>query len=229
VGGGIVFVPGLVYVAGWDIRSAVAASLVIIIFSALSGTIRNARGTDSVEWRTAALLSAAVSPSALIGVFVSRISAESLIQTFFAFLLFALAYPVASGGITPRQFGRRTPIPAVLVAGVVIGTISGLLGIGGGIMLVPLMVVSFGMNSKPAVSTSLAVVLFTAVVGAVGYVATGFDDFVELPPLILGSIAGAWVGVRMREVAPEKVVRRGFAAFMVVVAARVLAEAAGLF
>src|SRR5215208_89024 len=43
VGGGIVFVPALVYVAGWDIKEAVAASFVIIVFSSLSGTIRSAR------------------------------------------------------------------------------------------------------------------------------------------------------------------------------------------
>ena len=49
VGGGIVFVPGLVYAAGWQIQEAVAASLVIIIFSSLSGTIRNARSEDPVD------------------------------------------------------------------------------------------------------------------------------------------------------------------------------------
>ena len=57
VGGGIAFVPGLLYVGGWNIQDAVAASLVIIIFSSLSGTIRNARSADPVNWRVAGLLS----------------------------------------------------------------------------------------------------------------------------------------------------------------------------
>src|ERR687896_2442355 len=74
VGGGIVFVPGLVYAGGWEIKEAVAASLVIIVFSSLSGTIRNARSADPVNWRVAGLLSLAVAPSALIGVLVSRVS-----------------------------------------------------------------------------------------------------------------------------------------------------------
>src|SRR5215212_11515756 len=74
VGGGIVFVPALVYVAGWDIKEAVAASLVVIVFSSLSGTLRNAWSEDPVDWRTAALLSATVAPASLIGVFVSNIS-----------------------------------------------------------------------------------------------------------------------------------------------------------
>lgn len=228
VGGGIVFVPGLVYIAGWDIRAAVAASLVIIIFSALSGTVRNARSPDPPDWRLAGLLSLAVAPAALIGVFISRISAESLVQTAFALLLLALAYPISRGGIRPRQPTRRIPLPLVAVAGVGIGALSGLLGIGGGLMLVPLMVLTFGAKAKSAVSTSLAIVLATSIVGAGGYIATGFDDFIGLPPLVGGAMVGAWAGVHLRDRLPEQAVRRGFAAFMVIVALRILAEASGL-
>ena len=67
VGGGIVFVPGLVYVGGWSIKEAVAASLVIIIFSSLSCTIRNAKSPDLVHWRGAVILSIAVAPALHIG------------------------------------------------------------------------------------------------------------------------------------------------------------------
>src|SRR3990170_4636823 len=78
VGGGIVFVPGLVYVLGWDIREAVAASLVIVVFSSLSGTIRNQRSGDPTDWRSAAVLAAAVAPETLIGVYVSTASPETV-------------------------------------------------------------------------------------------------------------------------------------------------------
>ena len=60
VGGGAVFVPALVYAAGWSISEAVAASLVIIIFSALSGTLRSMRSEAPVNWRAAALFSSTV-------------------------------------------------------------------------------------------------------------------------------------------------------------------------
>ncbi|HEX5914986.1 MAG TPA: TSUP family transporter, partial [Rubrobacter sp.] len=87
VGGGIVFVPGLLYVGGWNIQDAVAASLVIIVFSSLSGTIRNARSSDPVNWRVAGLLSLAVAPSTLIGVLISRVSPEVVVKVAFATLL----------------------------------------------------------------------------------------------------------------------------------------------
>lgn len=227
VGGGIIFVPGLVYVGGWPIREAVAASLVIIVFSALSGTLRNARSEDPVDWRAAGLLSLTVAPSSLIGVAISRVSPEVLVEVAFSLLLLALAYPTARGRGDYAEGGRKIPLPLVLLAGVGIGTISALVGVGGGVMLVPLMVLGLGIGVKTAVSTSLAVVLAMAVVGATGYIVTGFDDLLSLPPLVVGAIVGAWLGVRVRDPLPERALRIGFGFFMVVVALRTLAGALG--
>src|ERR671917_1162117 len=84
VGGGAVFVPALVYAAGWDISEAVAASLVIIVFSALSGTLRSMRSEAPVDWKAAALFSLAVAPSSLIGVAVSGFFSERVTQLVFA-------------------------------------------------------------------------------------------------------------------------------------------------
>lgn len=230
VGGGIIFVPGLILAGGWRIQEAVAASLVIIVFSALSGTIRNARSEDPVDWRMAGLLSLTVAPSSLIGVYISKISPETVVQICFAVLLLALAYPTARGGGSAIAVpGKKLPLPLVLLAGVGVGTLSGLLGIGGGVMLVPLMVLGFGVGVKPAVSTSLAVVLATAFVGASGYLLTGFDRILGLPPLVVGAIVGAWIGVHVRDPLPEDKLRIGFGVFMVVVAIRIGGQALGIF
>lgn len=229
VGGGIIFVPGLVYVGGWEIKEAVAASLVIIVFSALSGTIRNARSADPVNWRAAGLLALTVAPSSLIGVAISRVSPDVVVEVAFSLLLLALAYPTARGRPDFDEGSKKIPLPLVLVAGVGIGTMSALVGVGGGVMLVPLMVLGLGIAVKTAVSTSLAVVLAMAVVGATGYILTGFDDLLALPPLVVGAIVGAWAGVRVRDPLPERALRVGFGVFMVVVAIRTLARALGWF
>lgn len=232
VGGGIVFVPGLMYAGGWHIQEAVAASLVIIVFSSLSGTLRNARSSDPVDWRVAGLLSLAVAPSSLIGVFISRVSPDMVVEVAFATLLIALAYPTARGGGEYDGNRKSIPLPLVFLAGIFTGTLSGLVGVGGGVVMVPLMVLGMGLSTKKAVSTSLAVVMFTGIIGAAGYVATGFRDpqyLLSLPPLILGSIIGAPLGVRIRDWLPENVVRIGFGVFMVIVALRLFGEALGLF
>lgn len=230
IGGGIIFVPGLIYAGGWPIQEAVAASLVIIVFSSLSGTIRNTWSDNPVDWRKAGLLSLTVAPSSLIGVYISRISPEVVVQVAFAVLLLALAYPTARGGSSAFSGeGRSIPVPVALLAGVGVGTISALVGIGGGVMLVPLLVLGFGAEVKTAVSTSLAVVLALALVGAAGYLLTGFEDILTLPPLVVGAIVGAWIGVRIRDPFPEDKLRIGFAIFMVVVAFRLLGQSAGIF
>ncbi len=231
VGGGIVFVPGLIYVGGWSIKEAVAASLVIIIFSSLSGTVRNAKSTDPVDWRVAGILSLAVAPASLIGVAISRVSSETVVEVTFAAILLALAYPTARGRQDFDE-SKKIPIPLVFVAGIFIGTLAGLVGVGGGVVMVPLMVLGMGIRTKQAISTSLAVILFTGLVGGAGYIATGFrgaEELLSLPPLIVGSMIGAPLGVRIRDRLPTGVVRSAFAFFMVVVALRLLSEALGLF
>lgn len=231
VGGGLVFVPGLVYVAGWEIKEAVAASLVIIVFSSLSGTIRNARSEDPVDWRTAGILSLTVAPSSLIGVAISRVSPDTVVELAFATLLIALAYPTAKGRGN-LEAGKKIALPLVFLAGIFIGALSGLVGVGGGVMMVPLMVLGMGLGTKKAVSTSLAVVMATGLIGAAGYIATGFrdpDQLLSLPPLIIGSMVGAPFGVRLRDWMPEAKLRVGFGVFMVIVALRLFSEALGLF
>jgi len=231
VGGGLVFVPGLLFAGGWEIQEAVAASLVIIVFSALSGTIRNARSDDPVDWRTAGILSLTVAPSSLIGVAISRVSPETVVELAFATLLIALAYPTAKGRGN-LESGKKVALPLVFLAGIFIGALSGLVGAGGGVMMVPLMVLGMGLGTKQAVSTSLAVVMFTGLVGAAGYIATGFrdpDQLLSLPPLIIGSMLGAPLGVRLRDWMPEGKLRVGFGVFMVIVALQLFSEALGLF
>jgi uncharacterized membrane protein YfcA len=63
-------------------------------------------------------------------------------------------------------------------------------------------------------------------VGALGYIAIGVVDLAELPPLILGAIVGAWIGVRLRDPLPDRALRIGFAGFMAVTA---IYTAAGAF
>jgi hypothetical protein len=229
VGGGIVFVPALVYVAGWGIKEAVAASLVIIIVASLTGTWRNRNSADPVDWRTAFILASTVAPASLIGVYISRISTPTFVQFAFACILLALAYPTGRGRPNFDENSKKIPVPLVLLCGVFIGALSGLVGVGGGVVMVPLMVLGLGLTTKRAVSTSLAVVMFTGIVASIGYIATGFDEILPLAPLVAGSMVGAVLGVRLRDRTPERALKIGFAVFMVITAFRTLGDATGIF
>jgi uncharacterized membrane protein YfcA len=227
VGGGTVFVPALVYAAGWDIREAVAASLVIIVFSALSGTLRSMRSEAPVNWRAAALFSLTVAPSSLIGVAVSNFFSETLTQVVFAGFLLALAYPTARSGKRYREGIRGSSgshLALALLGGIGAGALAGLIGIGGAVLTVPLLIFGFGLNPKTAISTSLVITLLVGALGAAGYFVAGFDRLSGLPPLIVGSMLGAWPGVRIRERLGEALLQRAFAAYMVLVAALIILD-----
>ncbi|TCJ19878.1 sulfite exporter TauE/SafE family protein [Rubrobacter taiwanensis] len=217
VGGGVFFVPALMFM-GWGITEAVAASLVIIIFSSLSGTLRSYRSGNPIDKRAAMLLSLTVSPSALIGVAISRLAPDYIVEAVFALLLLALAYPTARGSVGAMDAKVEIPTLLVIGAGICIGALSGLVGVGGGILMVPLMILGLNLRPKVAIATSLAVAFFTGVVGAAGYVATGFREFSSLPLLVAGSILGAWLSVRVRNWAPDAALRIGFGIYMVFVA-----------
>ncbi len=229
VGGGGVFVPALVYGAGWNIKEAVAASLVIIVFSALSGAVRSFRSKAPPDMKVAALFACAVAPSTLIGVAISSFSPETLVKVVFASFLLVLAY-LTFRRSSKEDGGMSSVIhPALaLVAGIGIGTLAGLIGIGGAAMMVPLMSLGFGVSMRTAISTSLAVTVAIGVVGSAGYILSGFEEAAGLPPIIIGSIAGAWLGVRLRDLMSETFLQRAFGAFMLVVAARVLLDALGV-
>ena len=231
VGGGTVFVPALVYGAGWSISEAVAASLVVIVFSALSGTLRSMRSEVPVDWKPAALLSLTVAPSSLIGVAASSFFSDTLTQLVFAGFLLALAYPTARSGKRYREGIRGSSgshLAVALLGGIAAGALAGLIGIGGAVLTVPLLIFGFGLNPKTAISTSLVVTLSVGIVGAAGYIAAGFDRLSGLPPLIVGSMIGAWPGVRLRERLPETVLQRAFAAYMIVVAVLMIFDAANV-
>src|SRR5918997_2989898 len=117
IGGAAVFVPSLIYVAGWDTKEAVGASLVITVFTALSGTLRGIRSEDPVSWKTFALLSCVVAPSTLVGVAISHFSPEPLVQLVFATFLLFIAYPTARGRRSQSSEGARKIHPALLLLG----------------------------------------------------------------------------------------------------------------
>ena len=121
VGGAAIFIPALVYVVGWGIKEAVAASLVIIIFASLTGTWRNSKSEDPVHWKTALILSSTVAPATLIGVYISTVSPSVVVEIAFAALLLALAYPTARGRPNFDESSKKIPVPLVLLAGLFIG------------------------------------------------------------------------------------------------------------
>jgi uncharacterized protein len=115
-------------------------------------------------------------------------------------------------------------IEAALV-GVAAGVVAGLLGVGGGALFVPALVIFLGLDQVEAEATSLVAIVPTALVGAAAQ--HRYGNLRLRDGLVVGALAvpGALLGVALANVLPERVVRMAFAALLLVVAGRLAADA----
>src|SRR5699024_5315563 len=100
------------------------------------------------------------------------------------------------------------------------GVLSGLLGVGGGVVLVPLLVLAFGFAQKRAQATSLVAIVLTAASGAIAYVVGGEVLLVPAAGIIVGGILGTFIGGALVHRMSEGQVRTVFAVIMIAVAVR---------
>ena len=114
-------------------------------------------------------------------------------------------------------------MPAALVAliGLAAGVLSGLCGIGGGVIIVPLMILILGFTAHEAAGTSLAALLLpVGLFGAIQYWQAGQVNLLNAALLALGLIIGAYIGARLGLSLPNEVVQRAFGVLLVIVGIR---------
>lgn len=108
---------------------------------------------------------------------------------------------------------RRAVVGAII--GLVAGFLAGLFGVGGGILIVPCLVLVLGLKQRLAHGTSLAAIVPIAVVGVAGYAASGAVDWVAAVILAAGSALGAILGTHGLERLPQRALRLAFSAFLI--------------
>lgn len=112
-----------------------------------------------------------------------------------------------------------------LLSGIVVGIFSGLLGLAGGILLLPILIYGFKMHQKLAQGTSLAVLLPpTGILGFLEYYRAGDADIKLGLFIATGIVGGAWLGARWAQHVPAMTLRRGFAIFLGLVAVKLFFE-----
>jgi len=108
--------------------------------------------------------------------------------------------------------------------GISAGLLSGAFGVGGGIIIVPLLVAFAGLDQKQAAATSLLAILPTAIAGSITYLANGEVDYVAAAFIAAGAIVGAFIGAALLKRIPIAVLRWLFIGMLVVVAVRMFFE-----
>jgi uncharacterized membrane protein YfcA len=223
VGGGILIVPGLVLILGMGQRLAHGTSLAAILPIAISGVAAYALEA-AVDWPAAGLIVAGASGGAVLGTHALRRLSPGFLRILFG--LFLLLTAVQMLIQTPQAAGRGdlevgTAVALVLV-GVLSGTLAGLLGVGGGIVIVPALVILFSVPDAVAKGTSLAVIIPTALVGTLRNLRHGDADLSVAVLVGLLGVASAFAASRVSVGLDPRVSSVLFAGLLVLVAARLL-------
>ena len=211
VGGGFITTPSLILI-GIEETFAIGTVLFMIIFTAISSTIAYARQPGTIEYRTGLLIAVMTVIGALLGSIASSILASEAPQIFrilFGVCLLPIAlkmifFPKRKIGAHEKSeniehddiiwygFERRELRSALF--GLIAGFASGLLGIGGGVVMVPILVHVGKLSMHKAVATSMFIMIATSIAGAAVKITLGqiYPDLAIF--LILGIIIGAQIG-----------------------------------
>src|SRR4051794_36951242 len=113
----------------------------------------------------------------------------------------------------------RTPrsIVSFISIGLLAGLLSGLFGVGGGTVIVPLLVLLLSFNQRLAAGTSLAAIVPTATVGVISYAVSGSVAWIPAIILAAGAVVGAQIGTRLLPRISQSALRWGFVGFLVIV------------
>jgi uncharacterized protein len=129
-----------------------------------------------------------------------------------------------TGPAAPAVGPHRHALLATVVVGIVAGFLSGLFGVGGGILIVPALVLALKMDQRLAHGTSLAAVLPISVASLLTYTAHGNVDWAVALFLTIGAVAGAVLGTRWLHALPERTLGFAFATLLVVTAVRLYVD-----
>lgn len=217
-GGSILTVPVLVYVVGQSPAAAVTTSLAVVGLNAVFGSwLRWRNGT--VQWRSALIFGG-------VGILGATLGSQftHLVPGVILLVLFALLMLVVAGLMlrSPKRPKVDQPIePSWLkvgLAGLGVGILTGFLGVGGGFLIVPALVMLVGLGMGEAIATSLPIIALNSAAGLAGHLGQGGLDWsVTLRFVALGAV-GMAVGITLaRRTSPEGL-RRAFAWFVIGVA-----------
>ena len=210
--------------AHFDQHSAHGTGIVAVAFTALVGVLVYGRGSAIDVSAAFQIVVVALPVTVLAARYSPRVSADRLRRLFGMFVIVAaLILPfrdLLGGGDLVLGGG----LPAMLAIGVVTGVVSGLLGVGGGSVLVPSLVLVTGFPQQLAQGTSLAVILPSSSAGSVAHARVGHVRAKKLPPILLGTLLGSWAGGLAALALPGQTLRIVFSMVLLVMGARFVAS-----
>lgn len=225
-GGSILTVPALVYVLGQPAQAAVTASLVIVgSSSAFGATMR--RGSGSLNLAVALLFGLSGMAAAYLTANLASDIPSVVLMLMFALLMLVVGIMMIARPHVERVEAPRNQPVKVVVVGAAVGALTGVLGVGGGFLIVPALVMLVGLPMSQAVGTSLIVIAMNSVAGLAGHLGGASLDWALIATFALAGFVGTYLGTRLNSRIGAGVLRKGFALFVITLALVLLADNLG--
>ncbi len=230
-GGSIITTPSLLYLLHVEPKSAIAMSLGVVAITATITAIDNwRRGT--VDLRVALIFGGFGMVGTFAGARLGVYTPVAIQLGLFALVMYAAAYKMLRGKkLAPAHphaagdtaaAGPPHRIAHIAAHGVVVGVLTGLVGVGGGFLIVPALVLLSGIPMKRAVGTSLAIVAAKSYAGFAGYVTAVPINYVLMGSFTAVTVAGSFAGTHLAHKVSAEALKRSFAVFLLLVATYIL-------
>lgn len=222
-GGSILTVPALVYLVGQSPQAAVTTSLAIVGGNSLIGAAFHG-GQGTLNWKVAALFGSAGMITAYAAAGLSKRFSPAALLVAFAVLMLVVAALMLLWRNRRSEAAAPRPWWVTLLAGAGVGLLTGILGVGGGFLIVPALVMLVGLPMYQAVGTSLIIIAANSIAGLLGHLNQGFFDPGLTLVFVAAGLGGTFVGARLAHRLPAARLKQAFAVFVIVLAVFLLQD-----
>jgi len=214
IGGGTILVP-LLLILGFETKVAIGISVVQMVFSSVYGSyLNNKKGTLDIEMVAVIGIGGFIG-SLLSGLIASNIDDKTLEMIFLSFAIFALLRLFFK---TKEHKDQKKVNGFILfIIGFLLGAVSMTIGVGGSIILVPILVGFLHVPLKKAISAGLFFVVFSSVAGLISHATLGHVDFKSGIIIGLASLAGVYTGILLKDKVNENLQRRLLIIFYMII------------
>lgn len=216
-GGAILAVPGLVAILGLSATAATTSSTIIVGSAALAGALRR-RNTGTVDVKIGLTFSAIGILGNFIGTLLLKIIPENVIMIIFALLMFGAGYAMCCRE-NPQPSAEKPRWNLIVIAATFVGILTGLLGIGGGFLIVPALILFLKVPTKVAAGTSLVAITANSLIAF--FLRFEFWDQIPVVEVAVFTISAITASLLLTPVAGKlnaKVMQKIFSVVIVLVA-----------
>ena len=228
-GGSILTVPIFVYVLGFGAKEAIAMSLAVVGATSLFGAVSHWRA-GNVNVRVALIFGVVAMAGTYLGarlaVFFSgaaQLALFAVVMLVAAFFMFRDRMPAVVPGVAQDPgAAKEMPLGMIVLEGIAVGVLTGLVGVGGGFLIVPALVLLGKVPMKQAVGTSLLVIAMKSAAGFYGYLGQVDVQWAFMAVFTAVAVAGILAGTYLVRFVSQAQLKRAFAVFLLVMGGFIL-------